>query len=215
MPRVIAPRDESELRPQEHVEALLFDWDGTLFDNHDVNFLALSRALSSFGVHIDHDWFERNSGYSARRIVTMATERDGLAIDPLSILRVRDEMSEALVGEVVPVDRILALVHRYRGEIAMAVVTGSERSNIQSTLRHFGLESTFGAIVTRDQVEQGKPDPAGYSRALGLLGVEPSRALAFEDSDQGIAAALAAGIDVVDVRYVADWPAATESGSKP
>ena len=55
------------------------------------------------------------------------------------------------------------------------------------------------SVLTGDDVENAKPDPELYLRALRRLGVEPSRAVAFEDSPNGALAARRAGMYCVVV----------------
>jgi beta-phosphoglucomutase-like phosphatase (HAD superfamily) len=62
-----------------------------------------------------------------------------------------------------------------------------------------GLDGLFAAGVTAEDVERGKPDPTGFARALELLGVPPTDAVAIEDSEAGVAAAKAAGVWTVAV----------------
>ncbi len=197
MPGVTLARTAADLEPPARVRALVLDWDGTLFDNHSFNFMVMRDALAAEGVEVTHEWFEENAGYSARLMVQKAGEAQGVRVDPLQILTRRDELAQDRVHEIRPVTAVHELLN-HRGDRLTAVVTGSERSNIQAALDHFAL--SFDVIVTRDQITQGKPDPEGYLRALKLLGVSADEALVYEDSDQGIEAALAAGIDVVDVR---------------
>ena len=52
-------------------------------------------------------------------------------------------------------------------------------------------------FITSDDVERNKPAPDGYRRAVQRLGVSPKDVLVVEDSAQGIAAAIAADLDVV------------------
>ncbi|GAB3278259.1 HAD family hydrolase [Kineosporia babensis] len=205
MPVVTVARTERDLQPPATVRALVFDWDGTLFDNHHFNYTVMRDALAQQGVRVTSAWFEENSGFSARLMVQKAGEAHGLTLDPLEVLAVRDELAQARVHEIAPVAPVHELL---RTERLLAVVTGSERSNIQAALEHFGLQ--FDVIVTRDQITRGKPDPEGYLLALRLLGVAAHEAVVYEDSDQGISAALAAGIDVVDVRAIAADRASTE-----
>jgi sugar-phosphatase len=61
------------------------------------------------------------------------------------------------------------------------------------------LAALVSATVTAEDVKHSKPDPEGYRRALELLGVDGEEAVAFEDSDVGVAAALAAGLRCVAV----------------
>ncbi|MEU2118146.1 HAD family hydrolase [Streptomyces sp. NPDC016459] len=56
------------------------------------------------------------------------------------------------------------------------------------------------ALVTRDDVDRGKPAPDIFLRAAEMLGAHPSRCTVYEDSDEGIEAAHAAGMPVIDVR---------------
>jgi len=60
-------------------------------------------------------------------------------------------------------------------------------------------DGTFRAIVTGDEVSQGKPHPEPYLTAAALLGVDPADCLAIEDSDTGATSAGAAGCRVLVV----------------
>lgn len=68
------------------------------------------------------------------------------------------------------------------------------------TLRALGLEQHFNAIVTRDDVRRGKPAPDIFLEAAHRLAVAPETCLVYEDSDQGLQAAVEAGMDAIDVR---------------
>lgn len=54
-------------------------------------------------------------------------------------------------------------------------------------------------LISADEVERSKPAPDGYAMAAQRLGIEPSKILALEDSRHGMAAARAAGMDVVGI----------------
>ncbi|GGL24141.1 HAD family phosphatase [Phycicoccus endophyticus] len=65
---------------------------------------------------------------------------------------------------------------------------------------------TFAAVVTGDEVEHGKPHPEPYRAATRLLGVEPARCIAIEDSPTGVRSAVAAGVPTVAVPHVVAVP---------
>lgn len=67
---------------------------------------------------------------------------------------------------------------------------------------------TFSAVVTGDQVRQGKPHPEPYLRAAELLGVDPADCIAIEDSPTGAASARTAGCLTIAVPHVVDVPPA-------
>jgi HAD superfamily hydrolase (TIGR01509 family) len=79
-----------------------------------------------------------------------------------------------------------------------AIVTSGSRALALARLRAAELPVPR-VLVTAEQVEDGKPDPAGYLRAAALLGVEPAHSLVLEDAPAGVEAGLAAGMTVIAV----------------
>lgn len=202
MPTITIAHSHEQLIPPPEKKALLFDWDGTLFHNHHFNYEVMRAALADWDVPITEAWFMENSGYSAKAMVEMALGEAGATVDALDVLTRRDQHANDRVDDVPASPAVMRLLLSMSGDRRIAVVTGSNRSNIQALLTHLDLEPKLDAIVTRDQIEHGKPDPEGYRLALARLGVEPEDAVVYEDSDTGVEAAMAAGIDVIDVRYL-------------
>jgi sugar-phosphatase len=79
----------------------------------------------------------------------------------------------------------------------LAVVSGAARVEIESVLGAAGLAPFVSLVVAAEDVSAGKPDPAGYTRALELLDKSSDEAVAFEDSEAGVAAAKAAGLHCI------------------
>lgn len=79
-----------------------------------------------------------------------------------------------------------------------AIVTSASRPLAESRLRAAGLPVPE-VLVTADEVENGKPDPAGYLRAAELLGVDPAHSVVLEDAPVGVEAGVAAGMTVIGV----------------
>lgn len=78
----------------------------------------------------------------------------------------------------------------------MALATSSPRDKVEQSIGECGLTDYFAAMLTRDDVENCKPDPEIYQKALRKLDLPPEQCLVVEDSSIGIAAAKAAGIAV-------------------
>ena len=93
-----------------------------------------------------------------------------------------------------------------------AIVTSGSRAIALARLRAVGLPVPR-VLVTADQVERGKPDPAGYLLAAERLGVDPTHAVVLEDAPVGVAAARAAGMTVVAVLTTNDRSALAEAHS--
>jgi beta-phosphoglucomutase-like phosphatase (HAD superfamily) len=71
-----------------------------------------------------------------------------------------------------------------------------------ASLEAVGILGLFDAVVTVEDVERGKPAPDLYLVALDRLRVAAADCVAYEDTDEGLAAAKAAGIRCIDVRPV-------------
>ena len=80
-----------------------------------------------------------------------------------------------------------------------AVATSTRTANARRHLQEAGIARYFQAVIGGDRVTRGKPAPDIYHEAAASLGLAATDCIAFEDSDPGTAAALAAGARVVQV----------------
>ncbi len=78
-----------------------------------------------------------------------------------------------------------------------ALATMSFRNEALHVLRALDLEDSLDIVLTREDVQQPKPDPEIYLTACGLLGVAPEDCIVIEDSPNGVRAGVAAGTNVV------------------
>ena len=115
MPPVTLAINENLLAPSDDIRVLLFDWDGTLFDNHHFNFIALAHGLNTHGVSITEDWFHENSGFSARGIVEEAIRLADSDASADEVLASRDGYAEDRVGDIAPVAPVHDLLANPQG----------------------------------------------------------------------------------------------------
>jgi len=78
--------------------------------------------------------------------------------------------------------------------LELAIASSSSRNWVLGWIEKLELSNYFSAFVNRDDVEKIKPDPELFLTAAKSLGIHPSEALIFEDSENGLKAATAAGI---------------------
>lgn len=81
----------------------------------------------------------------------------------------------------------------------LAVASSSSSEWVDTNLRERGLREHFALLSCADPGTPGKPDPAVYLQACSGLGVAPERALAIEDSANGVRGARAAGLRCIAV----------------
>ena len=126
-------------------------------------------------------------------------ERLGRDLDREAVLNRRKARHLELIAEL----RILpgvreAIADARRLGLKLGVASSSGRAWVGGHLERLGLDG-FECVRCRDDVKETKPDPELYLSVCACLGVDPARAVALEDSANGIAAAKAAGMACVAI----------------
>ena len=96
-------------------------------------------------------------------------------------------------------DGLPALVEKLAGRYALGLASGSEREVVEEVLGINRLGRFFSAVVSDADVKHGKPAPDIFLRAAELLKVAPPDCCVVEDSKPGVAASLAAGMEVIAI----------------
>ena len=189
--------------------AVLFDLDGTLVDT-EPDWIACERALveEHGGTWTDED-ARAQVGNALMVSAGCIAAVGGVRLPPAEIVeRLLDGVVAAVRRRIPwkPGAREL-LADLARAGVPTALVTMSYRRLADAVLA--GLPPySFGAVVTGDEVREGKPHPEPYLRAAALLGVDPRWCIALEDSPTGVASAEAAGCVTVAVAGVVAVPPA-------
>jgi beta-phosphoglucomutase len=178
------------------VRALLLDFNGTLSDDEPLLCSILQELFAEVGKPMsEEEYYEQLAGLSDPEVVEKWLGKPDPEVLARKIERYRELSADG--STVAPQARQAVLDAAQR--VAVAVVSGSARSEIEPVLEAAGLASSITALVAAEDVERGKPAPDGYRRALELLEVGSEEAVAVEDSDVGIEAAKAAGLRCVAV----------------
>lgn len=97
-------------------------------------------------------------------------------------------------------DGVQALLAHYQSHgISCSVASSSPIPHITHRLTHTGVLDYFSHVTSGQEVKRGKPHPDIYLLALDKLGLQADECIAFEDSELGAQAAIAAGLRVVVV----------------
>jgi HAD superfamily hydrolase (TIGR01509 family) len=193
---------DGKVRERWTIAAILLDMDGTLLDTETVYLQGSIAALNACGysdgiTELCHSMI----GIPGPDCERMLRDHFG---DDLPL----DDVNRAFAAHCA--DTFAAGLPLKRGAVALldaldaaklpkAIVTSSSRSTARQHLRLAGIVDRFDAILTRDDVNRGKPSPDLYLLAARRLGVAPQACLAIEDSNPGVTAAHAAGAITVMV----------------
>jgi beta-phosphoglucomutase family hydrolase len=183
------------------IKAAIFDFDGTLVDTMPLHYEAYRQVFAELGLELTRrDYFENIGGKASETIPRFLRGRT-VPISNEEIHKRKKAIVLQLLA-VVPVTTLESarLVPLLRPHIKIAIASSGSRAGIEMVLGRLGWSSLFDAVVTGDDVVQGKPAPECFLKAASLLGVEARACLVFEDTDDGVEAARSAGMDVFDVR---------------
>lgn len=214
-----SPRDEI----WDGVRAVLFDLDGVLTPTAVVHELAWSGVFREYlASHSDVSGYSSSDYYKyidgkprivgvhdflASRGLTLPMDADTSELERASIEGLANRKN-AIFNEILKTERVapypgslkLLKSTRMRG-VGLAVVSSSK--NASAVLRAASLFHLFPVVVDGEYAAReclpGKPDPATFLRAAGLLGVPPTECLVLEDAVAGVQAAAAGNFRVVGV----------------
>jgi len=184
------------------VRGLIFDCDGTLADTMPLHLTSWQTAMRRLGGDITPDEFWGHAGRPTTRIIELLNERHGYGIDPAAGAELKEQMYLETLDRVTAIEPVAAIARAQHGRLPMAVATGGQQYVVRRTLARIGLLDLFPpeAIVTADDVPRGKPAPDIFLECARRMGVEPTACCVFEDADNGLAGARAAGMLAIDVR---------------
>jgi HAD superfamily hydrolase (TIGR01509 family) len=177
---------------------IVFDNDGLLLDTEPCWTRAQEEVFERRGRVFDLEAKQALVG-TAPATATQVLER----LIPGQGEEVSAEMYDLAVEEIAagaePRPGALELLESLRGRWPLAIASNAPRRHLLTGLERVGVKEAFEVLIAVDDVGVPKPAPDLYLRACELLGVDPARSVAIEDSPPGVAAARAAGMLVLGV----------------
>jgi len=179
---------------------LIFDCDGTLADTMPLHWRAWQMIIQRHGLHFPEDRFYSLGGVPSRDILRILAEEQGRSLDHIAVAHEKEEAYLPLMVEVEPIHGVVEIAKAHHGRIPMAVASGGTQRIICQVLEHLNIRHLFDAVVTNEMVKRQKPAPDIFLEAAHRIGVEPKFCRAYEDTELGLQAIRAAGMEAVDVR---------------
>jgi HAD superfamily hydrolase (TIGR01509 family) len=182
------------------IDGVVFDLDGLLLDSEQVWDAAREElARERGGRWTDHAQRDM-MGMSSPEWSRYMHDEIGLPEPPEEINAEVVSRLEQRYREHLPViPGAREAVERLAERWPLALASSSNRELIDLSLHLMGLADRFQATVSSEEVARGKPAADVYLEAVRRLGIDPSKAAAIEDSQNGILAAKAAGMRVIAI----------------
>lgn len=180
----------------------LFDWDGVIIDSSVPHERSWEMLAQEIGKPLPADHFVRGFGMKNQFIIPniLGWTSEPEEIETYSLRKealyreiIREEGIQALPG----VFDLLRMLEQHG--VDCAVASSTHRENIETVLDVLGIRSFFKAIVTSEDVDNGKPHPEVFLKSAEKIGLSAFDCMVFEDAHVGIDAGLAAGARVIAV----------------
>ena len=183
------------------VQAIIFDMDGVIVDSEERHQRAFLEVVREIGYGDRRDF--RFADYIGRSDQVMwvdfvARHKPPQPLEEL-LARKRQRMVDIIRREQPLFDGLPELLEKLAAQYALGLASGSERPVVEEVLAIKRLRRFFSAVVTDSDIKRGKPEPDIFLRAAELLKVAPQKCCVIEDSKPGVAASLAAGMQVIAI----------------
>jgi beta-phosphoglucomutase-like phosphatase (HAD superfamily) len=186
---------------------IIFDCDGTLIDSERAHLASWQASIKKrYGELSEEEYYSLagQSGTAISEKLHQKVQRDSAD----AILQDKQKVFENYQEQGIPsIDRTVRFVrqlaeHKHRYGYKMGVASAAFKDEILRNLKSLGLLDVFEVIVSgKDDLDEyedpegvNKPKPYIYLHAAKLLGLDPSRCVAFEDSGPGVLSAVSAGL---------------------
>ncbi len=197
-------------------KAIVLDFDGIIVDSEPLHYRAFARVIGEMGGHFSYDeYLDRYAGFDDRDgfraiLLDMPALVHLDANDQALITKLCEQKAkvfEDVVGQgVEPIAGVIDLISDIGQQAPIAIASGATRRDIDLVLDKLALAGQFDPIITADDVQRSKPDPATYTLAVnGLasrrpeLAIQSHQCLAIEDTPAGIESAKRAGLKTLGV----------------
>jgi beta-phosphoglucomutase family hydrolase len=190
--------------PDRAFKAYLFDFDGTVADTMPGHFDAWDQTLKAYNLTFTREQHRAWAGRPTQEIVRLLSELHKVDLPLDEILKTKEvhySKSVHLTKAIVPVVEIIQAAH---GKIPMAIVSGSRRYAVESTLKLLKMDQYFDLLVCAEDYGHGKPAPDCFLKAAEYFKISPTECLVFEDALLGIQAAQAAGMEYLKIEVHAE-----------
>lgn len=176
------------------IRLLITDFDGTLVDTFESNFLAYREAFSKYGLNLSKKQYSdcfglRFDDFMERMKIDEEDKKAG-------IRRFKSRVYPMFFDKLKINKSLIMLLQSFKQSGGMtAVASTARKENLMNVLIHLGIADIFSLILSGEDVKEGKPHPEIYLKVMKELGVSPEESLVFEDSCVGIESAKSAGIN--------------------
>jgi HAD superfamily hydrolase (TIGR01509 family) len=189
------------------VKLIIFDLDGVLIEAKEIHYETLNQAIEYVCgeeyVITPEEHLSLYDGRKTREKLQMLTERKGL--HPTfhdRIFDTKQAFTMKALRQVQPDTRLQYVMNflKERGGYKLACCSNSVRTTVLTALAKLGLIEYMDLIISNEDVQNSKPHPEMYWKAMSTMKVLPEETLIVEDSPPGLLAAHRSRANILRVK---------------
>lgn len=179
-------------------KAVFFDYDGTLLDSLENLYLCYADFMEGYGLAPSPKEFETLNGPSIYEVVQILKKKYCLSPAKESLYENYKKIIQLHYTNASLFSEVRETLHKLKSfGVSCSLVTSNSKVLTTTSLKNHKIYDYFDHLTFGDEVQKSKPNPEIYSKALEKSGLHRENVLVVEDSQNGVLAAKAAGLDVL------------------
>jgi HAD superfamily hydrolase (TIGR01509 family) len=194
------------------LRAIIFDMDGVICDSEPLHMKAFQEILQGEGVAItDQEYYDKYLAHDDRGSFEAALQEHGRPLPGLTemktlLARKARSLDDLMKDGLVIYPGVDTFIKKAGSRYGLGLASGARRLEVEFVLKKAKIRDACAAVVSADEVKNGKPQPESFERALMMINqvrlegtseIRPSETLVIEDSPRCIRTAKALGMKTV------------------
>lgn len=184
------------------VKLVIFDMDGLMFDTERVTYRAFTERVKAWGYEPKEEEYLQLLGLNENAILKKYQEFFGKDIEAKKLYHeIMERKLEILQVEGTPVKKgLLELLDALDEKgIKKAVASGSSMAMVEENTESAGVKDRYDLLMSTEMVKRGKPFPDIFLKICEKFQTDPAEAIVLEDGANGVQAAIAGNIRVINI----------------
>lgn len=185
------------------IDAVILDCDGTMFDSERVWWDVWFEVGKKHGVKVSEDFLIMITGATPRKERNIHTDYPEISIISKEVRETGQKIFKKIYQERINIEKpgfAKLMEYLLDNDYSVSVVSNSATSHVHGLIDTTAYADKFAAVICREDVNNGKPDPEGLLKAAAAMNVKPENCLVIEDSKLGTLAAKNAGMPRIYIK---------------
>ncbi len=193
------------MNKKKEIEAIIFDFDGTLVNSVDIYLRLFMKLGKRFGRDIEEEDFMLLNGMSVKDAIRELVRQKKFKrrIIPYLLFN-KKALQKGVTRETEIYPEVKKCLTHLKKHYKLAIATNNKRAHLETLCSRYDINDFFQAKIAQEDLNYRKPNPQAFLLAAEALEVSPQNCLVIEDTPIGLAAGLNAEMKTCVVEHTTD-----------